>query len=51
MRNEAGKEGLGRAIDDHNLDVLVAPTDSPISTVAALAGMLYNLKSIFNIGN
>lgn len=39
MRKEAGTEGLGKAIDESDLDVLVAPTDSPISTVAALAGM------------
>jgi hypothetical protein len=39
MREQAGTEGLGKAIDDNELDVRIAPTDSPISTVAALAGM------------
>ncbi|KAL8947465.1 MAG: hypothetical protein Q9222_006259 [Ikaeria aurantiellina] len=38
MRKAAADDGLGKAIDDHKLDALIAPTDSDISTVAALAG-------------
>jgi amidase len=38
IRNAAGLENIDRALKKHGLDVIIAPTDSPITTVAALAG-------------
>ncbi|KAI4101518.1 MAG: hypothetical protein LQ339_005015 [Xanthoria mediterranea] len=38
MKHRAGKDGIDKTLSDFNLDAIIAPIDSPISTVAALAG-------------
>lgn len=38
MRRLAGPEGIEKVLNDYELDVLLVPTDSPISTVATFAG-------------
>lgn len=38
MKKRAGEEGIDKTISDFGLDAIIAPMDSPISTVAALAG-------------
>lgn len=39
MRKAAGEDGIDKVMSEHGADVIVAPMDSPISTIAALAGM------------
>lgn len=39
MKKRAGEEGIDKMLSEFGLDAVVAPMDSPISTVAALAGM------------
>lgn len=38
IRKLAGPENIDRVLGEHDLDVIIAPSDSPISGVAALAG-------------
>jgi amidase len=38
MKKEAGPDNIDQALKKHGLDVIIAPTDSPITTVAAHAG-------------
>ncbi|KAJ5633529.1 hypothetical protein N7528_001371 [Penicillium herquei] len=38
MRKAAGEDGIDKVLNEFGLDVIVTPMDSPISTVAALAG-------------
>jgi hypothetical protein len=38
VKNAAGRDGIFKVMDDLDLDVVGAPTDGPISTLAAMAG-------------
>ncbi|KAI4243665.1 MAG: hypothetical protein L6R42_010688, partial [Xanthoria sp. 1 TBL-2021] len=38
MKRRAGEEGVDKMLSQFGLDAIIAPMDSPISTVAALAG-------------
>ncbi|KAL8849114.1 MAG: hypothetical protein Q9221_005883 [Calogaya cf. arnoldii] len=38
MKKRAGEEAIDKILSEFGLDAIIAPTDSPISTVAALAG-------------
>ncbi len=38
IRKTAGPDNIDHALQKHGLDVIIAPADSPITTVAALAG-------------
>lgn len=38
LRKAAGPDNIDHALKKYGLDVIIAPTDSPITTVAALAG-------------
>jgi hypothetical protein len=38
VKNAAGRDAIFKAMDDLDLDVISAPIDGPISTLAAMAG-------------
>ncbi|KAI0472353.1 amidase signature domain-containing protein [Xylaria cf. heliscus] len=38
VKNTAGRDAIFKVMDDLDLDVICAPTDGPISTLAAMAG-------------
>ncbi|KAJ5724815.1 amidase signature enzyme [Penicillium malachiteum] len=38
MRKVVGEDGIDKVLNEFGLDVIISPMDSPISTVAALAG-------------
>lgn len=40
MKRRAGEEGIDKILSEFGVDAIVAPMDSPIFTVAALAGKL-----------
>ncbi len=39
VRKAAGPGNIDRVLQEHDLDVIIAPSDSPLTTVAAIAGM------------
>ena len=46
MKRRAGEEGIDKIMSEFGVDAIVAPMDSPISTVAALAGKLLDSELI-----
>lgn len=42
LQHVGGREGLGRLFEEHQIDVIAAPGDTPLSSLAAAAGVFYS---------